>query len=116
MKRSIVRRSRGFLNDQRYAPMRLNAEETASIKRIVSEVFGDDVTVRLFGSRVDDARRGGDVDLYVVPAQGDGLFDKRIICLAKLEAALPYPVDLVVHEPGRDLPIYRIARMQGVTL
>lgn len=96
--------------------MRLNAGEITSIRRVVAEVFGDDATVRLFGSRVDDGKRGGDVDLYVEPARSDGLFDKRIACLAKLEALLPYPVDLVVHEPGRDLPIYRIARMQGVTL
>jgi len=96
--------------------MRLNAEQTASIKRIVSEMFGDDADIWLFGSRVDDSKRGGDVDLYVIPAQGEGLFDKRITCLGRLEAVLPYPVDLVVNELGRDLPIYRIALAQGVRL
>ena len=96
--------------------MRLNTEETVSIKHIVAEIFGDDATVRLFGSRVNDTKRGGDVDLYVEPVRSDDLFDKRIACLAKLETLLPYPVDLVVHEPGRDLPVYRIARTQGVIL
>ena len=96
--------------------MRLTQDEQCAIKRIVAEVFGDDAEVRLFGSRVDDEKRGGDVDLYVVPVQCDDLFMKRVTCLGKLETALPYPVDLVVHEPGRDLPIYRVAGAQGVRL
>lgn len=96
--------------------MRLTEDEQALIKRIIANVFGEDADIWLFGSRVDDSKRGGDVDLYVVPAQGDGLFEKRITCLGKLEAVLPYPVDLVVNEPGRDLPVYRIARAQGIRL
>lgn len=96
--------------------MRLTEDEQSVIKRIVAGTFGDDAVLWLFGSRVDDAKRGGDVDLYVVPVQQDGLFEKRVACMGKLETALPYPVDLVVREPGRDLPIYRIALAQGVRL
>lgn len=96
--------------------MRLNAEETASIKRIVAEVFGQEATVRLFGSRVDDDKRGGDVDLYVVPGQNGDLFSKRIACLSKLERVLPYPVDVVVAEPSASRPIDRMALKTGVLL
>jgi len=96
--------------------MRLNAEETASIKRIIADVFGADATVRLFGSRVDDAKRGGDVDLYVTPAQRDDLYMRRVTCLGELERALPYPVDLVVAELEASRPIDRIALKNGVVL
>ncbi len=96
--------------------MRLTQDEQTVIKRIVADVFGEDAVLWLFGSRVDDAKRGGDVDLYVIPVQHDDLFMKRVTCLGRLEAALPYPVDLVVNEPGRDLPIYRIAQAEGVRL
>ncbi|MBI5919240.1 MAG: nucleotidyltransferase domain-containing protein [Nitrosomonadales bacterium] len=96
--------------------MRLSAEETASIKRIVARQFGEDVEVRLFGSRVDDSKRGGDVDLYVTPGQRDDLYMKRVTCLGELERALPYPVDLVVAEPEASRPIDRIALKTGVML
>ena len=47
------------------APMRLSPEQAAAIRRVVRETAGDDARVRLFGSRLDDAARGGDVDLLV---------------------------------------------------
>jgi predicted nucleotidyltransferase len=96
--------------------MRLSTEEIRCIKRIIVEEFGSDALLWLFGSRIDDAKRGGDVDLYVAPVLQDDLFKKRVICPGKLEAALPYPVDLVVQQPERDLPVCRIAREQGVRL
>ena len=44
--------------------MRLTDEQVAAIKRAAAEVFGGDAVVRLYGSRVDDRRRGGDIDLH----------------------------------------------------
>ncbi len=68
--------------------MRLTEDERASIKRIVAEVFGADSEFRLFGSCTDDGKRGGDVDLYVIPVQRNDLFSKRVVCLGRLEQAL----------------------------
>lgn len=96
--------------------MRLTANEQNQIKHIIAEVFGNNARLMLFGSRVDDSKRGGDVDLYVTQIEQGDLYSKRIACLGKLEAVLPYPVDLVVDDGVSDLAIYRVARSEGVVL
>ena len=48
--------------------MRLTDSERDLIKRAFLEVFGDG-EIYIFGSRVDDTKRGGDIDLYLCPAR-----------------------------------------------
>lgn len=48
--------------------MRLTYSEKELIKKAFYETFQDG-KIYLFGSRVDDAKRGGDIDLYLCPAQ-----------------------------------------------
>lgn len=45
--------------------MRLNAAEIKTIVQTAQEIFGLEVSVYLFGSRIDDTKRGGDIDLLV---------------------------------------------------
>ena len=45
--------------------MRLTDQQVQTIKQATAEIFGTDARVWLFGSRADDNRRGGDVDLMV---------------------------------------------------
>jgi predicted nucleotidyltransferase len=45
--------------------VRLKPNEVQAIKAAAREAFGEDVVVRLFGSRVRDDLRGGDIDLLV---------------------------------------------------
>lgn len=44
--------------------MRLRPFEVEAIKAAAHRTFGDHVVVRLFGSRVNDDLRGGDIDLH----------------------------------------------------
>lgn len=46
--------------------MRLSEQHRQVIKRLVAELVGADAQVLLFGSRVDDEARGGDVDVLVI--------------------------------------------------
>ena len=65
--------------------MRLTQFEQEMIKKAFLEVF-ESGKIYLFGSRVDDRQRGGDIDLYLVP---DRKFDderrRKIRFLIKLD-------------------------------
>lgn len=55
------------------------------------------------------------MDLFVEPESATSL-ESRLLCKSALADALDLNVDLVVQQPGRDLPIYRIAKQSGVPL
>lgn len=99
--------------------MRLNSQQRQIIRDEVARAFGPDASVQLFGSRVDDARRGGDVDLYI---EADGtpseLLDRELTLYAKLQKRLgEQRIDIVVHGRGSALrPVDRHARETGVAL
>jgi hypothetical protein len=46
-------------------PMRLTELQIAAIRETAAEIFGNDAGVWLFGSRTDDQKRGGDIDLLI---------------------------------------------------
>jgi hypothetical protein len=45
--------------------LRLSEQERAVIRGCVEEAFGPNAWVFLFGSRLDDSKRGGDIDLHI---------------------------------------------------
>lgn len=99
--------------------MRLSPEQVAAIRQTAAEVFGDDVGVWLFGSRVDDGKRGGDVDLLLSPVSLDAREQllRKIRFLSRLERRLgERKVDVVIEAPGDTRPIVRIAHQTGVRL
>ncbi|MCG6941299.1 MAG: nucleotidyltransferase domain-containing protein [Thiohalocapsa sp.] len=97
--------------------MRLTTDDITCIRNAVEAHFGAGSAVWLFGSRLDDAARGGDIDLYVEPADPlpDNLFLARQALRAELERRLERPVDLLVR---RDAPtaFMRQARTEGQRL
>ena len=65
--------------------MRLTAEQRSAIVEETTRAFGPTARVCLFGSRVDDARRGGDIDLHI-EAEGSAaeLLDRELALYAQL--------------------------------
>lgn len=95
--------------------MRLTAAQIEIIRQAAHQNFGDEASVWLFGSRADDARRGGDVDLYIEPTRKTTLMSE-LRCKIALEDSLDLHVDLIVRNPEKDLPIYQLAKTKGVRL
>lgn len=99
--------------------MRLTPDQQVAIRTAAAEAFGAGAAVWLFGSRADDAKRGGDIDLLVRPAQdaADQLFDRKIRMLTRLERLLgERKVDVVIESPNDSRPIVSIAHATGVQI
>ncbi|MBE0499767.1 MAG: nucleotidyltransferase domain-containing protein [Campylobacterales bacterium] len=64
--------------------MRLSIFEVQSIVDTFHEVFGDG-KIYLFGSRVDETKKGGDIDLFIDVPSCDDEHSKKIEFLTKLE-------------------------------
>jgi len=101
--------------------MRLTAYQNAFIQQKIPLFFGMHSHAWLFGSRVDDHKKGGDIDLYIEPEiqEADKLVDARLNFLVEMHRVLgEQKIDLVLHrsQSNQDLPIYRIAKETGVKL
>jgi uncharacterized protein len=95
--------------------MRLTEAQINAIRQATNQNFGEGAMIWLFGSRLDDSKRGGDVDLYVEATNRNTLM-AEFRCKIALEDSLDLSVDLIVKEPGKDKPIYNLAKAQGVRL
>ncbi|MDQ6951504.1 MAG: nucleotidyltransferase domain-containing protein [Mariprofundales bacterium] len=101
--------------------MRLTAPQAAQICHGAIHHFGANTKVWLFGSRVDDHQRGGDIDLYIETGIADAaaVVDARLCFLRALHLALgEQKIDLVLRRSGSsiDLPIYHAAKAHGARL
>lgn len=99
--------------------MRLTPEARRIIKHEAADLLGADCEVRLFGSRVDDDQRGGDIDL-LIPAPHP--IKNRVELECRLAARLYMrlggrKVDVLIKDTASpDSPIYGHALRHGVVL
>lgn len=106
-------------NAEGVSTMRITAQQRQAIIASVREVFGIDATVRLFGSRADDAARGGDIDLYIETHCVDA---NKTDKASKLVARIAYklgdllPIDVVVRDNATQLQRIHLEGEKGVLL
>jgi len=100
--------------------MRLKVEQLETLRRVVRQYFGANTRLLLFGSRLDDQARGGDIDLYLEPeiTEAQALTQALIKAKVALSQQLgEQKIDLVIHRPGQPLlPIHHHARATGTPL
>jgi predicted nucleotidyltransferase len=99
--------------------VRLSAAQTALIRHAAEQHFGPGAKVRVFGSRADLSRRGGDIDLHIEPAEpvADPLARELRLYAALQRGLGEQRIDLVVRQPGQpERSIDREARRTGMLL
>lgn len=99
--------------------MRLSPYQVKIIKDAVTEVFGQDAKVMLFGSRVDDSARGGDIDLFVsIPKS----IERPALDIARVQSKIMMQlgerkIDVVLDAPNLTRgTIQQVAEATGIVL
>ncbi len=83
--------------------MRINSQYQETIKNAFISVFGNG-NIYLFGSRVDDNKKGGDIDLFIEIDNKRDLFKKKIKFLAKIKRVIgEQNIDIVFNENSNRL-------------
>ena len=99
--------------------MRLTDTQKTVIREEVQRLFGENARLLLFGSRVRDDVRGGDIDLYIEAEGGpQETLERELKLHVVLQRRLgEQRIDIVVHRVGSPLrPIDREAQDTGIAL
>ncbi len=103
--------------------MRVTAEQIQLFDAYARRYFGEDAVCWLFGSRVDDSKKGGDYDFLIETSlrDADEIIDQKIALLVGLQGTPQFEdekVDIVVKRRFSTfkMPIYEIAMREGVRI
>ena len=101
--------------------MRLTTKQLAIIKTCFTEAFLKEDHLWLFGSRVDDSKRGGDIDLYIEThcddiKKADSMLST--FCIELQDHLGEQKIDIIVKvlAQNKTLRIYQEARDTGILL
>ncbi len=97
--------------------MRLSQTKISAILKAKKSFFPNS-KIYLFGSRIDDSRSGGDIDLYVLFEDKivDGV-KKRIDFLVMLKSLIgDQKIDVVLADESQNRLIDKIAKQEGILL
>ena len=100
--------------------MRLTDEQHQLILQSCEQVLlGLDYRVYLFGSRLDDRAKGGDIDLLIILDESsiEQELDWKQELKARIEQKTQIPVDIVIQNESRPIKVVaQIAMQEGVLL
>lgn len=101
--------------------MRITEEEKRYICEAFRKHFGKNDHLWLFGSRVDDAKKGGDIDLYIETEEKNSrvALENKLSFIDDLWLSLgEQKIDVVLNLIHDDfsLPIYKQAKSLGILL
>jgi predicted nucleotidyltransferase len=96
--------------------MRLSINDINIIKVNILNIISD-AKIILFGSRVYDEKKGGDIDIFV-QTNNIVTIKEQIMILTNIElSGILRKVDLIVKmQNSKELPIYKTAIREGIIL
>ncbi|ADE13813.1 DNA polymerase beta domain protein region [Nitrosococcus halophilus Nc 4] len=100
--------------------MRLTVSEQRVLVEAARECFGPEARVLLFGSRTDDLRRGGDIDLLIelpesLSAEEAARIRARFVAQVWRRLG-ERKLDVVLAEPGEEDEFVQTVRSQALPL
>lgn len=96
--------------------VRLNNEYITTIKLLAKKYF-DATDVRIFGSRADLERKGGDIDIFIKTNKKLGLQKAKIAFLRDFELKHgEQKIDLIIQSGNEERKIFKDARTHGVRI
>ena len=101
--------------------MRLSSKEINIIKEQFNRFFPENSKLWLFGSRADDTKKGGDIDLYIETTieNAPNLAEQKINFIVQLKLNLgDQKIDVVINNlfDNKSLSIYDEARNTGIQI
>ena len=99
--------------------MRLTDHQAQTIRQLAHQVAGGQARVRIFGSRLDDMAKGGDLDLMLElpePVENPALMAAQLSALVS-RIMFGRKVDVLLSAPNlKRLPIHELAFREGQLL
>ncbi len=97
--------------------IRLNEEEIQIIKNTAKRIFGENISIYIFGSRTDLTKKGGDIDILIISNKEISL-KKELKFLAELELqGIERKCDLLTINGNTKIKgIYKTAMETGVRI
>lgn len=100
--------------------MRLKKNELEAIKEVNKEIFGENATIRLFGSRTNDALKGGDIDLLILCNRAISSSEKyqlKIKFLVQLKKIVgDQKIDILIEGDKQQSDFFQTVKKEGIIL
>jgi predicted nucleotidyltransferase len=97
--------------------MRLSNIEREIIKEAAQNIYDKDAKIFIFGSRVDDTKKGGDIDIYIETPKHATIKDKLNFLVALENKIGEQKVDIIIKTPiSKPKEIFEIAKNNGILL
>lgn len=100
--------------------MRVNSKDIKAIREVTSAIFGETATIRLFGSRTDDQKKGGDIDLLIEYNQSISRmkqYQLKILFLVRLKKIIgDQKIDVLINNTQYPNFIFHEAYKEGILL